>query len=135
MHVNRGGSARNTIFSKAVCAKPGSRLIFSGPPTALAGVAEAGALAGRCFMRLNYSVACRPLGRMFAEAGLRRIDFSSVDIEGSELRMLEAMDWRVPVIPRAFSKLSLLSFASSRSSIILLMSHSLSLLPPSFPER
>jgi FkbM family methyltransferase len=39
-------------------------------------------------------VPCRPLGRMLNEYGVKRINFFSLHVEGSELNVLEAFDFR-----------------------------------------
>jgi FkbM family methyltransferase len=47
------------------------------------------------------TVPCRPLGQMLREylqhSGADSIDFFSLDVEGGELKVLETMDWSVPV--------------------------------------
>jgi FkbM family methyltransferase len=47
------------------------------------------------------TVPCRPLGEMMQEylqhSGADSIDFFSLDVEGGELKVLETMDWSVPV--------------------------------------
>eukprot|EP00406_Dinophysis_acuminata_P027817 CAMPEP_0179341782 /NCGR_PEP_ID=MMETSP0797-20121207/70036_1 /TAXON_ID=47934 /ORGANISM="Dinophysis acuminata, Strain DAEP01" /LENGTH=148 /DNA_ID=CAMNT_0021055911 /DNA_START=19 /DNA_END=462 /DNA_ORIENTATION=- len=45
----------------------------------------------------NFTVPCRPLGSMLAEAGVTYVDFFSLDVEGGELAVLQTMDWGVPV--------------------------------------
>lgn len=45
----------------------------------------------------NHTVPCRPLGELIRFAGLRRIHFFSLDVEGAELDVLRSMDWAVPV--------------------------------------
>ena len=44
------------------------------------------------------NVSCKPFGKMLRSAGLADgIDIASVDAEGAELRVLETMDWSIPV--------------------------------------
>merc|ERR1712019_310876 len=45
----------------------------------------------------EYTVRCKPIGRMIREAGLRYIDLFSLDVEGAELAVLKTMDWSIPV--------------------------------------
>ena len=42
-------------------------------------------------------VPSRPLGSILREAGVWRIDFWSLDVEGGELEVLKSMDWSIPV--------------------------------------
>ena len=42
-------------------------------------------------------VPTRRLGSILHEAGIKRIDFWSLDVEGSEFEALETMDWSIPV--------------------------------------
>ena len=44
-----------------------------------------------------YRVKCKPLGTMLHEAGVKAVDFFSLDVEGGELMVLETMDWSIPV--------------------------------------
>lgn len=43
------------------------------------------------------TVPTRPLGDILAEANVSYVDFMSIDVEGSELEVLEGMDWEIPV--------------------------------------
>merc|ERR550525_1212298 len=45
----------------------------------------------------GYRVPCKPLGDILHESNITRIDFFSLDVEGSELRVLRTMDGAVPV--------------------------------------
>lgn len=42
-------------------------------------------------------VPSRTLGSILHEAGISRIDFWSLDVEGAELEVLKSMDWTIPV--------------------------------------
>ena len=42
-------------------------------------------------------VPSSPLGQLLRRANVTRIDLFSLDVEGSELRVLETMDWSIPV--------------------------------------
>lgn len=42
-------------------------------------------------------VPSRPLSSILREAGIKRIDFWSLDVEGGELEVLKSMDWSIPV--------------------------------------
>ena len=46
---------------------------------------------------LTVRVPSRPLGSILREAGVTRIDFWSLDVEGGELEVLKSMDWTIPV--------------------------------------
>ena len=37
------------------------------------------------------------MGKLLERAGVERIDFWSIDVEGGELMVLETMDWEIPV--------------------------------------
>jgi FkbM family methyltransferase len=43
------------------------------------------------------TVPVRPLGEILKEANISYVDFLSIDVEGSELEVLEGMDWEIPV--------------------------------------
>jgi FkbM family methyltransferase len=44
------------------------------------------------------AVACKPFGEMLRAAGLHGgVDVASIDVEGAELKVLETMDWSIPV--------------------------------------
>lgn len=51
------------------------------------------------YHKLNklYNVTCGPLGEVLIHAGISHIDLLSLDVEGAERRVLESMDWSVPV--------------------------------------
>ena len=42
----------------------------------------------------NKLIPCRTMGSIFHEAGVRWVDFFSLDVEGAELAVLETIDWR-----------------------------------------
>lgn len=42
---------------------------------------------------VNYTVPCAPLGTMLEVAGMRRVDFFSLDVEQQELRVLKTINW------------------------------------------
>ena len=46
---------------------------------------------------INVTVPVRPLGDILRDAHVSYIDFLSIDVEGSELEVLEGMDWDIPV--------------------------------------
>ena len=46
---------------------------------------------------MTVQVPSRPLGSILREAGVSRIDFWSLDVEGGELEVLKSMDWSIPV--------------------------------------
>lgn len=45
----------------------------------------------------NFTVPCRPIGEMIRGAGLKHVDFFSLDVEGAELIVLQTFDWSVTV--------------------------------------
>lgn len=42
-------------------------------------------------------VEVQPMGALVQQAGIERVDFFSIDVEGAELGILETMDWTIPV--------------------------------------
>lgn len=46
---------------------------------------------------MNHTVPCRPLSDMLRIAGLSKIHFFSLDVEGAEALVLRTFDWNVPV--------------------------------------
>jgi len=46
---------------------------------------------------VKVSVPSKPLGQILREAKITTIDYFSLDVEGSELAVLETMDWTIPV--------------------------------------
>lgn len=46
---------------------------------------------------IQMSVPCSRLGRLLRMVGVSKIDLFSLDVEGSELEVLESMDWTIPV--------------------------------------
>jgi len=99
----RGRSGRNLVINEAVCDPPGS-VTFVGAPIAMAG--DRATMASGFHDKwkhlarlddLNFSVPCRPIGAMLRLAGLETVHFFSLDVEGAELRVLQTMDWSIPV--------------------------------------
>ena len=45
----------------------------------------------------SVQVPAAPLGALLRDAGVKWIDLFSLDVEGGELRVLDSMDWSVPV--------------------------------------
>lgn len=45
----------------------------------------------------SFPVPCQPLATILKRYGVTQIDFFSLDVEGSELIVLQTMDWRVKV--------------------------------------
>ena len=92
---------RNHIVREAVCSGRGT-LTYTGLP----GLGTAGGIeqmsmgykaAWKSRFRHNFTVPCRPIGEMIREAGLKHIDFFSLDVEGAELLVLQTFDWSVTV--------------------------------------
>jgi FkbM family methyltransferase len=98
---SRGPSGRNVIIKEAVCS-PAGTLAFSGTPDGVAGDRSTMSEASRGrwashHNRLNFTVSCRPIGEMLRQAGLQSVHLFSLDVEGAELRVLQTMDWTIPV--------------------------------------
>ena len=47
--------------------------------------------------RQQYEVPSAPLGQLLRAVGVSHIDLFSLDVEGSEYRVLQTFDWRIPV--------------------------------------
>ena len=47
--------------------------------------------------RSTVSVPARPLGKVLRQSAITKIDLFSLDVEGSELAVLQTMDWTIPV--------------------------------------
>ncbi len=45
----------------------------------------------------TFTVACGNVGVYLRRAGLSHIDFWSLDVEGSELKVMQSFDWSIPV--------------------------------------
>lgn len=45
----------------------------------------------------EYMVNTYPISKIIKQAGLKYIDYFSIDVEGGELNVLETMDWSIPV--------------------------------------
>ena len=45
----------------------------------------------------KFMVPSAPLGYLLRAAGVSAVDLFSLDVEGSELRVLQTMDWSIPV--------------------------------------
>jgi len=99
---------RNIIIPEAICAEGVGHVDFvMGRSAATDGITKNMAVTfkkkfhshGR--REIQVSVPCRPLGSMLWDlakhTGIYHVDFFSLDVEGSELVVLETNDWRVPV--------------------------------------
>lgn len=45
----------------------------------------------------NKDIPCSPLGSHLKKAGVKKLDFFVLDVEGNELAVLKTMDWNIPV--------------------------------------
>ena len=96
-----GQRGRNHIVREAVCSGRGT-LTYTGLP----GLGTAGGIeqmapgykaAWKSRFKHNFTVPCRPIGEMIRGAGLKHVDFFSLDVEGAELIVLQTFDWSVTV--------------------------------------
>ena len=100
--ANRGKSGRNVIFNEAICPVTSVLNFTKHPGAGTAGVPEAMspkylASWGWRFRKGTMQVPCRPLSALMQLAGIRAIDFFSLDVEGAELQVLQTFDWGIPV--------------------------------------
>lgn len=89
-------------FALAVCPEGLDRLTFTGTAGAVAGATESMTKRFRAVYHgggdsLSYSVDCKPMSTILRNAGVTQVDLFSLDVEGAELKVLETMDWGIPV--------------------------------------
>lgn len=99
---NRGGNPRNVILAEAACsADAGGQLEMHGDDFLGAAVEDLQALEIRERWPEKYTgkymVPCEPLSDMISKAGLTKLELLVLDVEGSELLVLETFDWHVQV--------------------------------------
>ena len=99
--ANRGRHSRNVIFAEAVCLETGKVQYFGAAGKGTAGLLEE---MDPDYLRFfhhrfkeNRTVPCQPLRNMLEIAGITKIDFFSLDVEGAELMVLQTMAWHIPV--------------------------------------
>jgi len=100
--AHRGKSGRNVIFNEAICSTTGTVNFTNNPNMGTAGVMETMSESylrswSKRFTHGMVSVPCRPLGALVQLAGIREIDFFSLDVEGAELVVLQTFEWKIPV--------------------------------------
>lgn len=97
-----------TCLNLAVCASEGKvTMLRGGESKALSGNSNlfSSVVSNRTSAEINkyllksspYEVRCAPFGKLLREAGVTRIDFWSLDVEGFEEVVLSTMDWSIPV--------------------------------------
>eukprot|EP00966_Prymnesium_polylepis_P116539 2693421-Prymnesium_polylepis.1 len=89
--ANRGKSGRNVIFNEGICSGTGTVNFTNNPHVGTAGVPELMSKEylkswGRRFRHGTVVVPCRPLSKLLQLAGIQKIDFFSLDVEGAELQ-------------------------------------------------
>jgi len=93
-------TGRNVIFAEAVCREAGT-VTYAGPAMGTAGVFdEMSAEYLRHWghrMHHKFAVPCRPISAMLELASVRSIDVFSLDVEGSELVVLQTFNFHIPV--------------------------------------
>jgi FkbM family methyltransferase len=88
---------RDTNLNVAVGAKPGNGTLFTGPPenrgssTLVAELAERYEAGGQTFEPVDIEITT--LADIVAEHAPESVDFLKIDVEGSELAVLEGADW------------------------------------------
>merc|ERR1712032_999417 len=101
------GNGNNSLFGEAVCADGVGHLEFNVGDTPATN-SVAGTMSDDWVQHWQHGgevqvvkVPCRPLGKMLRtmlqHTGSKHIDLFSLDVEGGELKVLETMDWSVPV--------------------------------------
>ena len=100
--AHRRKSGRNVIFNEAICSSTGTVNFTDHPNSGTAGVPELMSETylkswGKRFKAGWITVPCRPISELIRLAGIRDIDFFSLDVEGAELLVLQTFDWTVRV--------------------------------------
>lgn len=97
-------SSRNTMLNEAVCSSPGN-VTWVESDLARASTDVSGILSTLSTYNLKRyhshshrtTIRCQPLSAMLRAASIESIDFFSLDTEGSELSVLESMNWSIPI--------------------------------------
>ena len=91
---------KSIVIQEAVCSEEEKFVKFSGV-SAVGGIpdlmTDRHKHKFRNAMIKPVQVPCRPMRSMLKEAGIQAIDFFILDVEGAELKVLETMDWDIPV--------------------------------------
>ena len=105
LKLNRGGNPNNVLVNAVVC-EEGKVVKFAHPSAnsnranivaANAGAGITGVIPKRSHdvfgLRMTTALTCKPLSAILGEAGVRHVDFFSLDCEGAELAVLETLDF------------------------------------------
>jgi FkbM family methyltransferase len=105
LKLNRGGNPNNVLVNAVVC-EEGKVVKFAHPSAnsnranivaANAGAGITGVIPERSHdvfgLRMTTALTCKPLSAILGEAGVRHVDFFSLDCEGAELAVLETLDF------------------------------------------
>ena len=93
----RCANATNTICVQAAVCRGGSMQFRASGPTGgdARRVKRGNDSPGNHEGLLN--LPCKPLSQLLKDAAIQAIDFFSLDVEGSELSVLQTMDWTIPI--------------------------------------
>lgn len=107
LQKHRGNNPRNTLSNRPICdlkevSFADNMYIGALHMSAVAGLVQT--MPAHHFQHYHRSrnsslsqVKCGRLDALLRSAGIERIDFFSLDTEGSELSVLETMNWTVPI--------------------------------------
>ena len=96
--LKRNRPSPDVSVHSAVCAPPQTNVSFVKTPGAVAGdmdeMSESFKKRWHHRRLRTVEVACLPMSDILAQAGITRVDFFSLDVEGAELTVLETLDFK-----------------------------------------